>query len=241
MNNPLRMLVTVATLCLPFYVSADSASINYRHQMTEEDSAHADRIKLGYRMDSGLGFEAEIKYRTAGDRKDVAYDNMVNNGHEFTVSYNHKLSPQSTLTPAFQMDSSKDSTSYKFGLKYTYKINDTFYVATRYRMDMKKLDRDQVNSDLPDHIKDDQDTHRIEGWVGYTPAGKWAFEYQAIYFKTNYIRYDNKKSDYEQNLIVKYKINKQWAPFMEIGDVKVNSTSDDRQARWRLGVQYNFM
>ena len=210
MNNPLRTLVTVATLCLPFYVSADSASINYRHQMTEEDSAHADRIKLNYRMDSGLGFEAEMKYRTAGDREDVAYDNMVNNGHEFTVSYN-------------------------------YKINDTFYVATRYRLDMKKLDRDQINSDMPDNIKDDQDTHRLEGWLGYTPASKWAFEYQAIYFKTNYIRYDNKKSDYEQNLIIKYKLTKEWAPFMEVGDVKVSSTSDDRQARWRLGVQYNFM
>lgn len=42
-------------------------------------------------------------------------------------------------------------------------------------------------------------------------------------------------------MIVKYKLTKEWAPFMEIGDVKVNATSEDRQARWRLGVQYNFM
>jgi hypothetical protein len=226
MNTTLRTLVTVATLSLPFCVSADSASINYRHQYTEDDSAHADRIKFNYRLDSGLGFEAEMKYRTAGDREDVAYDNMVNNGHEFTVSYNYKLSAQSTLTPAF---------------KYNYKINDAFYVATRYRLDAKKLDRDQVNEDMPDHIKDDQTTNRFEGWLGYTPANKWAYEYQFIYFKTDYIRYDNKKSDYEQNLIVKYKLTKKWAPFMEIGDVKVDSTSPDRQARWRLGVQYNFM
>ncbi|MNI75058.1 Oligogalacturonate-specific porin KdgM precursor [compost metagenome] len=94
---------------------------------------------------------------------------------------------------------------------------------------------------MPDHYKDDQTTHRFEGWLGYTPANKWAYEYQFIYFKTDYIRYDNKKSDYEQNLIVKYKLTKQWAPFMEIGDIKVESTSPDRQARWRLGVQYNFM
>ena len=241
MNTTLRTLVTVATLSLPFYASADSASINYRHGYTEEDSAHSDRIKLNYRLDSGLGFEAEMKYRTAGDREDVAYDNMVNNGHEFTVSYNYALSPQSTLTPAFQMDSSKDSTTYKFGLKYNYKINNAFYVATRYRLDAKKLDRDQVNEDMPDRAKDDQNTHRVEGWLGYTPASKWAYEYQFIYFKTDYIRYDNKKSDYEQNLIIKYKLTKQWAPFMEVGDVKVNATSEDRQARWRVGIQYNFM
>lgn len=78
---------------------------------------------------------------------------------------------------------------------------------------------------MPDHYKDDQTTHRFEGWLGYTPANKWAYEYQFIYFKTDYIRYDNKKSDYEQNLIVKYKLTKQWAPFMEIGDIKVESTS----------------
>lgn len=163
MNTTLRTLLTVTALGLPFCVNADSANINYRHQFTEDDSAHADRIKLGYRMDSGLGFEGELKYRTAGDREDVAYDNMINNGHEFTVSYNYKLSPQSTLTPAFQMDSSKDSTTYKVGLKYNYKINDAFYVATRYRLDAKKLDRDQINEDMPDRAKDNQHTNRFEG------------------------------------------------------------------------------
>jgi len=133
MNTTLRLLVAVSTLGLSFHACADSASINYRHGYTEDDSIHSDRIKLSYRKDSGLGFAAEIKYKTAGDREDVAYDNMVNNGHEFTIDYNYKLSAQSTLTPAFQMDSSKDSTTYKFGLKYSYKVSDTWYVAGRVR------------------------------------------------------------------------------------------------------------
>lgn len=241
MNTTLRSLLALGTLGLSFYVCADSASINYRHQFTEDDSIHADRIKLNYRMDSGLGFGAEIKYKTAGDREDVAYDNMVNNGHEFTVDYNIKTSAKSTWTPAFQMDSSKDATTYKFGLKYNYKLSDTWYVAGRVRHDAKSLDRDVIDHSKDDRAKDNQNTTRLEGWLGYTPSGPWAFEYQYIYFDTDYIRYDNKKSDYEQNMIIKYKINKQWAPFMEVGDIKVNAYTDDRQARWRLGVQYNFM
>jgi len=28
---------------------------------------------------------------------------------------------------------------------------------------------------------------------------------------------------------------------MEVGDIKVNSYTDDRQARWRVGIQYNFL
>lgn len=241
MNTTLRNLIAISTLGLSFYACADSASINYRHGFTEDDSIHSDRIKLNYRMDSGLGFGAEIKYKTAGDREDVAYDNMVNNGHEFTVDYNYKLSPQSALIPSFQIDSSKDSTTYKVGLKYNYKINDTWYAAARVRQDAKSLDRDQVDHSKANRAKDDQNTTRLEGWLGYTPKGPWAFEYQYIHFITDYIRYDNEKSDYEQNLSVKYKINKQWAPFMEVGDIKVSSTTDDRQARWRVGIQYNFM
>ncbi|MCU1719986.1 MULTISPECIES: oligogalacturonate-specific porin KdgM family protein [unclassified Pseudomonas] len=242
MKTTHSLFIALTTLALSINAYADSASINYRHQYTDDDRQHADRVKLGYRMDSGLGFEAEIKYRTAGDRKDVAYDNIINNGHELTVSYNYKLSPKSTLTPAFQMDSSKDSTTYKFGLKYNYKIDDQWYVAARYRYDAKRLDRDQINEDVDDRGKNNQNTNRFEGWLGYTPTGsKLAYEYQYIHFLTDYIRYDDKKSDYEQNLIIKYKLTKQWQPFMEIGDIKVNSTTDDRQARWRLGIQYNFM
>ncbi|WP_416424971.1 oligogalacturonate-specific porin KdgM family protein [Pseudomonas sp. App30] len=241
MNTTLRTLATLAALGLPFAASADTASIDYRHQYTDSDRAHADRIKLNYRLASGLGFEAEMKYRTAGDRRDVAYDNMVNNGEEFTVSYNYTLNPQATLTPAFQMDSSSDATTYKFGLKYKYRINDRYYVATRYRLDTKKLNRDAIDEDMADNAKNDQHVNRFEGWLGYTPASKWAYEYQFIYFKTDYIRYANKKDDYEQNLIIKYALTRQWVPFMEIGDIKVDTTSDDRQVRWRLGVVYNFM
>lgn len=241
MNTTLRNLVAVSALGLSFYACADSASINYRHGFTEDDSIHSDRIKLSYRMDNGLGLAAEIKYRTAGDREDVAFDNMVNNGHEFTADYNYKLSANSSLQPAFQMDSGKDFTTYKFGLKYNYKITDEWYVATRVRYDAKSLDRDQIDRSKDDRAKDNQNTTRLEGWLGYTPKGPWGFEYQYIYFDTDYIRYDNKKSDYEQNLIVRYRINKQWQPFMEVGDIKVSSTTDDRQARWRLGIQYNFL
>ncbi|MCO8163140.1 oligogalacturonate-specific porin KdgM family protein [Pseudomonas sp. 21LCFQ010] len=241
MNTTLRNLIAVGTLGLSFYACADSASINYRHSFTEDDSIHSDRIKLSYRMDSGLGFAAEVKYKTAGDREDVAYDNVVNNGHEFTVDYNYKLSAKSTLQPLFIMDSVKDATTYKFGLKYTYKIDDAWYVATRIRHDARRLDRDVIDRSKDDRAKDNQNTTRFEGWLGWTPSGPWAFEYQYIYFDTDYIRYDNKKSDYEQNMVVKYKINKQWQPFMEVGDIKVNSTTDDRQARWRVGIQYNFL
>ncbi|WP_286790275.1 oligogalacturonate-specific porin KdgM family protein, partial [Pseudomonas sp. UBA4102] len=38
----------------------------------------------------------------------------------------------------------------------------------------------------------------------------------------------------------KYKLDKRWQPFFEVGDVKVNSTDSDRQMRLRVGVHYSF-
>lgn len=237
----LRLLACLLSTAAAGSALADSASINYRHQYLEDDRMHADRVKLAYRMDNGLGFEGELKYRTAGDRKDVAFDNTVANGHELTTSYQYKYSAVSTWQPAVQLDSNENGTTYKFGLKYTRKLNDSFYVSARYRFDALKLNRDRINDDVPDRGSDNRNTHRYEGWIGYTPGGKLSYEYQYIHFDTDYIRYDNKKSDYEQNLNVKYKLDKSWAPFVEIGDIKVSATDDDRQLRFRVGVQYNFM
>jgi hypothetical protein len=54
------------------------------------------------------------------------------------------------------------------------------------------------------------------------------------------VLYDNDKWDYEQDLKVAYNINKQWTPYVQVGDVSVRKTTDERQTRFRIGVQYNF-
>ena len=244
MNKKTRSLHLITGLLCSAAAStalAGSASINYRHQYLSEDRMHADRVKLAYRLDNGWGFEGELKYRTAGDRKDVAYDNTVSNGHELTASYRYAYSPTSTFQPEVKLDSNSTGTTYKFGLKYTHKLNDRFYVAARYRYDTRRIDRDRIDEDVPDRGANHRNTNRFDGWLGYTPPGKLAYEYQYVYFSGDYIRYDNKKTDWEQNLVIKYKMNKSWHPFLELGDVKVSDTDDDRQLRLRLGIQYNFM
>ncbi|EBX1576334.1 hypothetical protein AS884_19430, partial [Salmonella enterica subsp. enterica serovar Dublin] len=32
----------------------------------------------------------------------------------------------------------------------------------------------------------------------------------------------------------------QWSPFVEVGNVSVNSNSDERQTRFRVGIGYTF-
>ncbi|NAS62230.1 porin, partial [Pseudomonas syringae pv. actinidiae] len=181
------------------------------------------------------------KYKTAGDRQDVAFDNTVGNGHELTASYQHRLNDKWILTPSLALESIEKSTAYKMGLKLGYKVNDQLSVSGRYRYDSIKLDRDKVNHDMPDNQMDDQSINRYDVWVNYASKGPWAYEYQFTYFDADYIRYDNGRTDYEQNAAFKYRWDKHWVPFFEVGDIKVDSEDDKRQLRLRVGVQYNFL
>lgn len=202
---------------------------------------HADRAKFGVRLDNGLGLEGELKYKTAGDRQDVAFDNTVGSGHEFTINYQHKINDRWTLTPSFALESDEESTTYKAGLRLGYRIDKAWSIAARYRYDSAKLDRDQVDRDVPFNAKNDQKVHRYDVYVNYASQGPWAYEYQLTYFDANYIRYDGGMDDYEQNAVVKYRWDKRWVPFFEVGDIKVNSVDNDRQLRLRVGIQYNFL
>ena len=234
-------LLSLAALFPSAWAHADSAYINYRHQYAESTRMHADRVKFGTRLDSGWGFEGELKYKTAGDRQDVAFDNTVGNGHELTVSYQHKLNDKWLLTPSLALESIERSTAYKMGLKVGYKVTDQLTLSGRYRYDSIKLDRDRVNRDMPDNEMNDQSVNRYDVWINYATKGPWSYEYQFTYFDADYIRYDNDKTNYEQNAAFKYKWDKNWVPFFEVGDIKVNSEDDKRQLRLRVGVQYNFL
>ncbi|WP_434572270.1 porin [Pseudomonas sp. Z3-6] len=232
--------LSLASLFTSIVAVADTGYINVRHQYAEQTRMHADRAKFGMRLDNGVGLEGELKYKTAGDREDVAFDNTVGSGHEFTVNYQHKIDDRWTLTPSFAMESDEESTTYKMGMRLGYKITKELSIAGRYRYDSSKLDRDKIDRDVPDNGQDDQKIHRYDVYINYANQGPWAYEYQLTYFDANYIRYNGGTDDYEQNAVVKYKWDKRRAPFFEVGDIKVNSVDNDRQLRLRVGIQYNF-
>ncbi len=53
------------------------------------------------------------------------------------------------------------------------------------------------------------------------------------------IKYDNKKRNYEHNVFL-YQLSDTFTPYIEVGNVAVSPTSDARQTRYRLGLQFHF-
>jgi opacity protein-like surface antigen len=243
MKNTVFACVFVTPLVLVSFaqsVVAAEGYVNYRHQYLDDSKLHSDRFLIGARLANGLGFHGELKYKTAGSREGVAFDNTVGSGHELVIDYRHVLNPKWALTPFVRLDSVEEATTYSGGLRVDHRIHEKVNLAGRYRYEARKLDRDKVDATVPDRARQDQHINRFDGWLTYMPGGKWTYEYNFVYFDTDYVRFDNKKKDYENNLAFKYQWNKNWQPFFEVGDIRVNSTEDDRQLRLRVGVNYKF-
>ncbi|WP_043013319.1 oligogalacturonate-specific porin KdgM family protein, partial [Citrobacter rodentium] len=88
--------------------------------------------------------------------------------------------------------------------------------------------------------KDDDKVNRGDAWIGWV-MGDWRTELNYVYAKSTEgeIRNNNKTYSNEYNAKLAYKWDKNWAPYVEVGNVGVKTT-DERQTRFRVGVAYSF-
>lgn len=106
-------------------------------------------------------------------------------------------------------------------------------MAGRYRYEYSR------NTDSGSEVdKDDGHMNRGDVWLGYN-VGNLGFEINALYKKSDLVIYNNDKDDYEYNFRTSYKIDNM-TPYVEVGNVSVSSSSEDRQTRFRVGMAYTF-
>ncbi|EBQ0325204.1 hypothetical protein AXO97_22710, partial [Salmonella enterica subsp. enterica] len=65
-------------------------------------------------------------------------------------------------------------------------------------------------------------------------------EYNFTWMDSDQIKFDNKKTNYEHNVALAWKLNKSFTPYVEFGNVAVRNNTDERQTRYRVGLQYYF-
>ena len=158
---------------------------------------------------------------------------MVGNGHEDQISWRWKATDNIALTPGFTLESNDSRTIYKPFLHAQYSFDNGFYVAARYRYDYTRYPSSAE--------KDDDKVNRGDAWLGWV-MGDFRTELNYVYAKSSEgtIRSNNKDYSEEYNAKLAYKIDKNWSPYVEVGNVNGSKTTDERQTRFRLGVAYSF-
>ena len=199
--------------------AASAVTVDLRHEYIDSGS-NADRVAVSHRFDNGFGFSVEAKWKSGGDKADQPFADVVGNGHEDQISWRWKATDNIALTPAFTIESTDSRTIYKPNLHVQYSFDNGFYVAARYRYEYTRY---------PSSSNKDDD------------KGDWRTELNYVYAKSSegVARNNNKDYSNEYNAKLAYKWDKNWAPYVEVGNVGVKDT-DERQTRFRLGVAYSF-
>jgi len=224
-------LTTIGLSVALLSTAASAVNFDYRHEIKPEESMNCDRFLISHTFENNLSVSSESKWAgyKSGDRP---YDDIVSKGNELGVGYKYKVNEKFQLDPSVNIDSGKDSSTYKFNLKGTYKLPKDFYIAARYRFGDTEKEATKAN----------QQYHQADLYLGYT-YDKFKFEYNFVYKETNFALYKNARRDYEHNFVTQYKVGKHWVPFTEVGYVPYKPTTgiygDEWEGRYRIGVKYN--
>ena len=220
--------------CCTFFISLqlNATTLDFRHEYSASSRINKDRIAFIHSFSNGIGFyiDASIKSGGVDGEKDKVFSDVVNNAIEMGLSYNHKINNNITLQPGLIFETVTDTSIYKPYLKAQYNFDNGLYIAGRYRFDYARKTKQGV---------DDEKTNRFDTFIGYKYS-KYKVEYDYTQMYSDAIKYDNKKRNYEHNVSFSYQLNDTFTPYIEVGNVAVRPTSDARQTRYRLGLQFHF-
>ena len=223
--------------------NAAKVTVDLRHEYRTEYGQNFDRICFITAFDNGIGAYVDSSVKsghilekpTDPSYKEGQWGDFAANAVEMSLWWGFKFG-NFTVTPGIITETSTD-TFYKPYLRLQYNTDFGLWFAVRPRYDYL---RNSGGSD-PDWKR-----ARVDAWLGYN-KDNWGVNYNFTWMKalndnengTKQVLFDNKDTNYEHNVAFNYRIG-QWNPYAEIGDIGVNSATDKRQMRFRVGVQYTF-
>ncbi|MGF1680328.1 oligogalacturonate-specific porin KdgM family protein [Photobacterium minamisatsumaniensis] len=213
-------------------------TVEYRHQYSDESKSHGDRFKVFLDTGKNIGFELDARY----SNEDGAFDSMTMGGSEFSAFYYDKLNDNTVYLLGSSLDFTSAGIVYVPYARLNYAFDNGFRVQGRYKWKLWDYGQTGVNGESY-HSKIQQ----FDTWLGYN-TGNWDFQYEFNIWRemesNGQNLFDDGKTDYLHNfrLLYAYKAanGDLWRPFVEFGNVKVNSTSDERQNRYRVGIKYTW-
>lgn len=224
-----KKTLALATLLGTSFASY-AVTVDLRHEYIDSGS-NADRVAVSHRFDNGLGFGVEAKWKSGGDDADKPLTEIVGNGHEESINWRWAATKNIALTPGFNIESKDTFSIYKPYIHAQYSFDNGVYIAGRYRYEYTRN---------PDSDVVDNKVNKFDAWVGWA-MGDFRTELNYVYAKSteDVVRENNKNYSNEYNAKLAYKVDKNWSPYVEVGNVGVKNT-DERQTRFRVGVAYSF-
>jgi hypothetical protein len=229
-----KTALLLAACCCP--IVGHAMTFDMRGGYKEASHSYESRFKMSQSFKSGYWLSMETDNKQSNDNLDqstISYNEIEGN-------YKYKLSPMVAIQPGIVYHWSTDGAQVRPYVKIIWNMTDTVYSGVRFRYDWNQYDSKDLSG-----TQDKGSVERLDLYLG------WQNEYFSIqdnpvfYRYVNNFHYNNsKKSAYENDLVIKYKLNKTFQPYVEWDYMeqqgKYNSESGLTENRFRIGLTINF-
>lgn len=240
-----KLLAMVVTSLVS--MSTMAVTIDYRHEMKDTaKGSHADRLLISNRFDNGFGLSMEGKWAQSG--KDTTpnkpFNEPVSKGTEVTASYLYKFDKTFAVEGGLNFVSTTELAQYRPYIKGYVNITDSLYYALRYRAAYNRYSGN-IRSTTPAANPTTTTGYTLTSTLGYKLPANFTIEYEFEYNKVNKsgvagYQFDSDNYNMTHDVKLSYKVDKNWTPYVQVANVEQDQTTDHRQTRYRVGVQYNF-
>lgn len=229
----IKLALAVAVMAATIAPIAQATTIDVRHEWrdTGTDKAHRDRISISNRFANGVGVSVEAKFR-GGKDETKPFNDYISNGTEIGASYLWKFGASPfTVETGVNMESSSTASVYKPYVRAAYKVSKDLSTNFRYRPYFERIGSG---------AGEDDHGYNLTWVVNYQLTDNISVAHELDYKNSDLKpQYDGKNYKFENDLKVTYKMDA-FRPYVSVGNVAKAGNSDERQTRFRVGVQYVF-
>lgn len=214
----------------------NAITLDVRGGYKEASHTYESRFKIsqGWRNGLWLSMEADNKQGSNAYHKQ-----SISDYNEIDGNYKYQITPDLAITPGTVYHWSSAGAQIRPYVKLLYNITPAWYTGVRYRYDWNQYDSKDI------HGQDEKGSiHRIDLYLGWK-NGKWTIQDNPVWYsRVNDIYFNNgKRHAYENDLVVKYNINKTWAPYVEWDYLGQQGAYHGRKGltenRYRVGISIN--
>ncbi|WP_409309788.1 oligogalacturonate-specific porin KdgM family protein [Pectobacterium sp. B1J-3] len=237
----MKVKILTAALASLISINALAVTIDYRHEFKDTAKAdHKDRLLISNRFANGFGLSLEAKWGQHGNdtTPNKPFNESVSNGTEVIASYLYKINDTFSLEPGFSLDSTSNSNNYRPYLRGKANITNDLSVSLRYRPYYKRNSNNIGKTDPTS-----ENGYNLTTVVSYSFLKDFQADYELDYQKANSAGVklaDNENYSIVHDFKVSYKWDKNWRPYVALGNTPESKSTDNRQTRYRVGVQYSF-
>ncbi len=207
---------------------ACALELKYYHEIADVDKIHKESLGISHSFSGGFGAGLEYK-RSARSPGVAAWSHDGHDELKYHLKQKFHLSSLLDVTPEMGWSRKTNSRKYKPQVKLSYHYSDRQKLSLMYRYEIKRTTG-----------KARKQTQIWQLMNGYKIA-RTTLNYGIKYKKSNQPLYRKHREDAEGKLQVSYRLTKSLAPFIELKNTSVSSSSAHRQTMLKVGFVWQML